>query len=335
MTTSRSRTTPQPGGGAAAHYNGSASNGDEAFALAVSPDGKTLFVTGQSAGVGSGADYATIAYSTATGARLWAARYNGPGNSYDTARSLAIGPGGHRVFVTGFSTGASTAGQYATVAYDAASGRQLWVRRSPGPGLAFASSVAVGPGGGRVYVTETSGITAATLAYDAVSGARLWATRYRGQDSRGAFAAKVAVSPDGDTVYVAATSGQVVSDDYATIAYNASTGARKWLRLYNGPGNSVDDATALAVSPSGTVYVTGASSSGSATATDYATVAYSAAGRQLWVGRYNGPANGEDHPAAITVSSAGSRVFVTGQSLGATTSGHNAGFDYATVAYSG
>jgi hypothetical protein len=57
-----------------------------------------------------------------------------------------------------------------------------------------------------------------------------------GQDNRGAFAAKEAVSPDGATVYAAATSGQVVSDDYATIAYNASTGARRWLRLYNGTG---------------------------------------------------------------------------------------------------
>ena len=86
-----------------------------------------------------------------------------------------------------------------------------------------------------------------------------------------------------------------VSDDYATIAYQASTGARKWLRLCNGPGDNVDDATALAVSP----------------------------------------ASGDDHPAAIMVSSSGRRVFVTGQSLGARTSGGNAGFGYATVGYAG
>ncbi|HEX6934605.1 MAG TPA: PQQ-binding-like beta-propeller repeat protein [Streptosporangiaceae bacterium] len=316
-----------------ARYNGPAGGGDEAFALAVSPDGKTVFVTGQSSAASSGADYATVAYNAATGAPLWSTRYGGPGTSYDSARSLAIGPGGRRLFVSGFSAGANSAEVYATVAYDTATGKQLWAGQYQGPGVVGATSVTVSPGGGRVYVAETSGITAATLAYDAATGARLWARRYQGQGGHGAFAAKVAVSPDGRTVYTAATSGQMISQDFATIAYEASTGAQKWLRLYNGTANNADDATALAVSQDGTVYVTGASSA--ARATDYATIAYSASGKRLWVSRYNGPVNGEDRPAAIAVSSAGREVFVTGRSLGPRTTGQYQGFDYATVAYAG
>src|SRR5207249_4915568 len=99
--------------------------------------------------------------------------------------------------------------------------------------------------------------------------------------------------------------------DYATVAYDASTGARLWVKRYNGPGNAYDLARALGVSPDGTtVFVTG-SSLRSASTYDYATVAYDAStGARLWVKRYNGPANGSDGAYALGVSPDGSTVFV-------------------------
>ena len=63
-------------------------------------------MTGASQATRSREDYATVAYSAATGARLRTARYNGPGNGNDTANSIAVSPGGSRVFVTGASRGA-------------------------------------------------------------------------------------------------------------------------------------------------------------------------------------------------------------------------------------
>src|SRR5262249_29457319 len=58
------------------------------------------------------------------------------------ATSVAASPDGSRVFVTG-----STSDDYATVAYDAATGQQLWDSRYDGPtsGRDFAASVAVSP----------------------------------------------------------------------------------------------------------------------------------------------------------------------------------------------
>ena len=156
----------------------------------------------------------------------------------------------------------------------------------------------------------------------------------------------MAVSPGGGKVLVTGTSNFVGLDvfdashrlaaatptpDYATVAYNASTGARLWARRYNGPGNGLDFAYSVAVSPSGTkVYVTGFSIIAASYA-DYATIAYRAAtGTQLWARRYNGPANSGDAFPSLAVSPGGSRVFVTGTSTGITS-----GQDYATIEYRG
>lgn len=319
------------------HYSGPGDRTDEPSALALSPDRATVFVTGRSQGAASGWDYATVAYNAATGAQVWAARYTGPGARYDAASSLAVGPDGGRLVVTGTSTGAKTGEDFATIGYSAVTGKPLWVSRYSGATIEGGACVAMGLGGRTAFVTGTSGPAAATIAYGTGAGKRLWVRRYAGPGGSGASAVKVAVSPAGRMVFVAGTAGRVIGDDYLTMAYDATSGARLWLSRYNGPAGSVDDAAAMVVAPDGhALYVTGASSGGSATGNDYATVAYSAAsGAQLWASRYNGPVNGADLANSIAVSPGGRRVFVTGQSTGARTSGYYPGFDYATVAYGG
>ena len=316
-------------------YNGPGNRNDIANSIAVSPSGSTVLVTGYSTGATSDADYATVAYDAATGAQLWAKRYNGPGNGYDDPSSVAVSPSGSTVFVTGESTGAASGpGDFATVAYDAATGAQLWVKRynGPGNGADYAPSAAVSPSGSTVFVTGTSaGATSdfdfATVAYDAATGAQVWVKRYNALPNSDDHASSVAVSPSGSTVFVTGTGLYGFSaQEFATVAYNAATGAQLWVKSYNRPG--YDYANALAVSPTGsTVFVTG-TSPGATSANDYATVAYDAAtGAQVWVKRYNGPGNGNDDARSVAVSPAGTTVFVTGQSTGATSN------DYATAAY--
>jgi outer membrane protein assembly factor BamB len=114
-----------------------------------------------------------------------------------------------------------------------------------------------------------------TIAYNASTGAKLWAGRYSGL-GYGASAEALAVSSDGTKVFVTGSIyGLSTSYDYATIAYDASTGTKLWVRHYNGPANDDDEAFSLAVSPNGAmVFVTG-ESTGSSSAFDYATIAYS------------------------------------------------------------
>src|SRR5260370_161456 len=75
-------------------------------------------------------DHLTIAYNAATGAQLWARRYNGAANTLNTAKSLAVSPDGKTVYVTGYSglrTGSSFNADYVTIAYNATTGAQRWL----------------------------------------------------------------------------------------------------------------------------------------------------------------------------------------------------------------
>jgi hypothetical protein len=308
-------------------------NDDSANSVAVSADGTKVLVTGYSQGPTT-LDYLTIAYDASTGAPLWTDRLR----AGDIPYSVAISLDGSEVFVTGNSDTGVTGSDYLTVAYDASTGTGLWVARYNGrrDGQDYASAVAVSPDGTRVVVSGSSvgpsaTFDSVTVAYDSSTGHELWADRSNGPGDGDDGGQDLSISPDGATVFVTGRSwGGTGWYDYVTAAYDAATGARLWGRRYNGPGNRNDVPFSDAVSPDGSeVFVTGLSW-GATSRPDYGTVAYEAStGAQLWASRYNGTGRGADLAHALAVSPDGSKVFVTGASLGTT-----GGDDYATVAYS-
>jgi hypothetical protein len=271
------------------------------------------------------------------GTQLWVSSYNGPNHSFDAATAAVASPDGRVVFVTGSSAGTNATDDYATVAYNSATGAQLWVSRYNGPGgqtdIPFA--IGISPDGSTLYVTGesigagSSSFDYATIAYDAQTGAQKWLRRYNGAGNSLDVAKSLAVSPDGSNVYVTGYSGGPGRYDYVTIAYNAETGAQRWVSRYNGRAGGNDQGRAVAVSPDGlTVYVTGRSQ-GRTSGYDIATIAYSAAtGAQRWVSRYNGPANLNDFGTALAVSPGGGVVYLTG---GVGAPGRQLGF--VTIAY--
>jgi hypothetical protein len=78
-----------------ARYNGPENTGSKATAVAVSPTGQTVFVTGSSRkGTGTGSAYLTVAYNATTGAQLWETAYGGQSGFDDIATSTTAGPAG-------------------------------------------------------------------------------------------------------------------------------------------------------------------------------------------------------------------------------------------------
>lgn len=96
-----------------ARYNASGGNTEEVHAMVLDQYGN-IYVTGNSSGP-TGRDYATLKYNS-SGVQQWVMRYNGPGNAYDDALSIAVNSSGD-VAITGSSPGATSATDYATVKY--------------------------------------------------------------------------------------------------------------------------------------------------------------------------------------------------------------------------
>lgn len=309
-----------------ARYNGPSNGTDEAFSVEVDGSGN-VYVTGQSLS-GTNYDYATIKYNS-SGVQQWASRYNGPQSSIDNAAALKVDGSGN-VYVTGSSTGSGSGLDFATIKYNSA-GQELWAARYNGTNNADdVPSVIYVDATGNVYVTGgSSGSTSSndyvTIKYN-TSGQEQWNSRYNGTGNDNDVSFGLAVSTAGNVYVTGSSIGQGSATDYATVMYN-NTGVQQWASRYNGPNNTSDDASAIAVDLSGNAFVTGASNSGG-TNLDYLTLKYSPTGQQMWEQRYNGPANGVDAALSVCVDGSGN-IYVTGTSQGSGSSG-----DYATLKYS-
>jgi hypothetical protein len=283
-------------------YHGPGTGNDQASSIAVDDSGNA-YVTGSSVDSVTGYDYCTLKYNS-SGVLLWAARYVGPGNSA-FAHSVAADNSGN-VYVTGTSGSTSTtirynssgiqqwvastpgatfvlslddsgnvyvagrgSGGYLTIKYNS-SGVQQWLTGYHGNGTDAVYSIAV-DASRNVYVTgsiKTGGSTGydfATVKYSP-SGTQQWTATYSSAGYSQDAANSIAVDAFGNIYVTGGGSGA-----YNTLKYNSS-GVQQWLEIYNdfgGGGQSI-----LALGPSGSVYVTGASQ-GSGTGLDITTIKYS------------------------------------------------------------
>jgi PQQ-like domain len=298
--------------------------GDEnnlASRIVLSPDGARLFVTAPNPDSDGLERWATVAYDTSDGSQLWYTQYHGPAY-WDWPHAIGVSPDGATVYVSGESENGQLDQDFATVAYDASDGSEVWVARYAGPtGWDRAFGLVVSSDGRKVYVTGDSAgygysIVMATLAYDASDGTALWLRR----DSTSYKPVGIGLSADGRKVFVAGS-------NFATVAYGAAGGARLWNVQYSDGGS--DAAYALAVSRDGAkVFVTGNRYLDGNT--DAVTVSYDAqAGDELWRAIYDGPAHLGDGGTAVAAGPLNKTVYVAGSAVGY---GRIAD-DYLTLAY--
>ncbi|MBK8552310.1 MAG: SBBP repeat-containing protein [Ignavibacteria bacterium] len=258
----------------AARYNGTGNSSDEAVSISVDSSGN-VYVGGSSIGSGTDYDYLVIKYNSA-GDSQWVARYNGPGNSGDNVTSIKLDYSGN-VYVTGESNGSGTYKDYATIKYNS-NGIQQWVSRYNGIGNGFdyTTSLAVDSAGNAYVTGDISGSQGsrdyATLKYN-TGGIQQWVAIYSGTDFSDDYAHSIALDDLGNVYVTGGSDLSLNNEDYATIKYN-STGDSQWVAIYNGPANSNDWASSIALDGIGNVYVTG-SSIGIGTSSDYATIKYS------------------------------------------------------------
>jgi len=260
----------------------------------------------------------------------WVRRYPVGTNLEHSAYAIAVDKAGN-VYVTGMSgdSDGSTHPDYATIKYYP-NGDTAWIRKYNGPGNYSDAAYAIAvDNSGNVYVTGLSYGTGTSSDYTTIkynsNGDTVWVRRYNGPGNLEDCARALTVDDSGNVYVTGVSYDSLTYFDYTTIKYN-SNGDTVWVRTYNGPGNSSDDAFAIALDGSGNVYVTGYSY-GSGTWPDYATIKYDSSGDTVWVRRYNGSGNSDDVAYAIAVDGSGN-VYVTGAS-----NGDNGYQDYATIKY--
>jgi uncharacterized delta-60 repeat protein len=308
-------------------WNGPENNWDIGRGLAIDGAGN-IYVTGETYSNSTFFDFVTIKYDAA-GNQLWEAIYDGPLNSDDASRDIAVDGSGN-VYVIGYTNwDVQNRSDFATIKYNS-SGQQQWVKTYNGPGSQadFGVGISLDPSG-NVYVTGTEDDLSvnhypayATIKYNS-AGVEQWVNRYNVLWS---YAADIVVDASGNSYVTGHSYSPGTTYDYATVKYN-SAGAQQWVRRYNGPGSADDYAKAIKVDASGNVYVTGEAFFTSNNASDYATIKYNSSGVQQWVAQYNGTGSTVDVGTAIALD-AGGNIYVTGES-------RNAGGDddYATVKY--
>jgi uncharacterized delta-60 repeat protein len=308
-----------------ARYNGPSDGNDRIYKL-VLDSSSNVYVTGESDGIGSSLDFATIKYNS-SGVQQWIARYNGPGNGSDSATSIAVDDSGN-TYITGKSAGTDSV-DYATVKYNSA-GAQVWAVRYDGPANGLDAAYSMSLRGSYICITgESTGYNTyqdfATIKYD-LNGNQSWVARYSGQGHTN-DAAYGMTTDDSGNVYVTGTAGGPSNSyDLTTIKYSPD-GNLLWLAQYD--FNHFTDAGHLvAVDHNNNVYVTGrCAKAASPSSYDFITVKYDPNGSQLWGARYDGPGNGGDMVNGLAVDTLGN-VYIAGESVGSGTTS-----DYATIKY--
>src|SRR5207253_446561 len=237
--------------------------------------------------------------------------------------AVAISPDSATAYVTGSSKGETTGSDFATVAYNIATGTARWTARFDGAAHAddLAVALVVSPNENALYVTGStttidSGRDYAVIAYSFVTGDMLWTQTHNGQWDSDDWPSAIAISPDGARLFVTGREDEdVLASDAATVGYAADTGTELWISRYSGAGKHQDQPRDLAVTPDGSAVVVAVMSLSKFqySSADYVTILYGANfGEARWSARYDGPGKDDDEPAALALSPDGSRVFVTG-----------------------
>lgn len=281
---------------------------DIARDIAVSPDGATVFVTGESRDDATLQDQAVVAFDAATGARKWASRLD-QGGAFDTGSAIAVAPDGSLVFATGRSVGESGSFDWVTAAYRAATGERVWTARHATPAADRTWSVTASPDGAAIYVVgEVGGNDLGAVAYDAATGAVLWEGRYDsgGQD----WAIDGGVSPDGATLYASGTSGATgapATNDLLVVAFRTSAegeepaGSLRWVRELDGGDGLEESFGSIEVGGPG-VAVGGFTEGQDGTERSLTALLDHATGEPRWVVRAAGLAPGGDQRDSVALS---------------------------------
>jgi hypothetical protein len=236
-------------------YNGTGNFRDEFSDMVIDSKGD-IIVTGQSHGIGTHWDYATIKYSI-EGDSLWVRRYNGPCSSFPGDYAFAVTVDDeNNVYVTGWSDGINCNAQCFTIAYSP-TGDILWEHRYPGIGYAGYDVLYSEE---YIYVVARSGgIEDVLLKYDK-QGNLIWNRSYISDHLFATIPPGLATDAEGN-IYLRTINwnNSELRSNFVLLKYNTD-GTMLWEYNYPGYGTSTANAANdFVIDVDGNIYLTGSS----------------------------------------------------------------------------
>lgn len=304
----------------AATFNGPENGNDGGIGIVSDSEGN-VYITGYCSGKEESVDIYTIKYNGSNGSNLWTSVFNNPINDVDYPTAIAIDKD-NNIYITGYSHYTSAGNDYITIKYTI-NGARLWAKAYGGKQDDKANAIAVDDAG-NIYVTGYSNGEYATIKYNP-SGELEWDAKYRGNANGFDKANAICIDLLGNVIVTGQSMGSGTGFDYATVKYNPM-GVELWNARFNDMGSSNDIAFSVSTDKMGSVYVTGNTWNGSND--DITTIKYNPAGFEVWIAKYNGPANQIDKGMALNIDEKGN-VYVTGMSIGTATQ-----YDIVTLKYS-
>lgn len=262
-----------------AHWDGRPDGTDNGKAIVVSPDGSEVYVSGVTTSPLGDLDYVTAGYGALDGRSLWSSVYAGPKEKgSDAVFGLAVNPVRDLLYVTGWSDGVvEYDADYATVAYS--------LGHADGGDDGEDKGSCKPPKGKGLGQDKDKGCTPPVAG--PAAGQQMWVARYDGIGQHKSDRANaVAVSPDGAQVYVTGDSYSGPGGNaygYATVAYDAVTGTKRWDARFDGGRGGFNSANQVVASATRVVVGGQASAPDATNGNDAASVGYDAVtGRQVW-----------------------------------------------------
>ena len=229
-------------------------NNDYGQALALGPEGN-IVVAGYTASFGAGGDDLLVAQWTTNGTFAWAKTWGG--TSADLGYALALSPEGN-IVVAGF-TGSFGAGLYdVLVAQWTTNGTFAWAKTLGGSNYDQGRALTLSPEGNIVITgwTESFGAGGADVlvAQYYANGTFAWAKTLGGA-SEDVGQALPLLSPDGNIVVAGYTASFGAGNYDVLVAQYYANGTFAWTKTLGGTSN--DEGHALALSPEGSIVLSG------------------------------------------------------------------------------
>lgn len=310
---------------------------DSGADIAVDANGNS-YITGRAGyGItGTGVDRSSLVFIAkydSDGNRVWLKQFGNPTTASVSGRSIAVDAFGNS-YVTGYTkgdlTGEGNAGETDVfiTKFDS-SGNQLWVKQfgtvyqDSGEGIAVDSN-------GNSYLIGSTGTWASSVliaSYD-TDGNQRWQKEF----SSSGFdeGSDIALDADGNLYLVGTTYGTFpgnLNAGYADIfvSKHDNAGSLLWVNQFG--SISGEQAYSVAVTPTGTSYLTGYTAddlegSGANEGDDAIIASFDTSGNLLWLNQFG--SNGRDYPNGITLDNNGF-IYLTGSTSGDLAGTGNAG----------